>query len=333
MKKIIATLGETAPSIEFIGAVTSTELYGLADALKQMAAALEKLTANGSVGQPNNNIYPARTVLSEMVAATGKALPLTNDGQPAKQPQPTPDKDVIAKFLTRRGVTNQEQKPKVISPERQQKLDELTIFLGKNFSECKTFYQWLKKQLSQPGAITLYLFTGVESKQVKLITELCRLLEAAELIDSLTALDLPGPGIQFKLASSGLNYLAGHWLERFVRLEFDRIAKNSGGKGYEVKSNLLLTFENEEKAELDLIFATGNQVFCIEAKTYPGSKELKNYLKKIEPLRMNPQNLLIVTAERSPEQCQSLTRSLGGVQVIGLDKLEEALISMIKASI
>ncbi len=80
-----------------------------------------------------------------------------------------------------------------------------------------------------------------------------------------------------------------------------------------------------------MLFVLGSKIFCIEAKMKPDEAQLKSYLTRIKPLGFDNKAILIVTADKSAEECQKLAEALN-VRVTGLANFEQTLKTMLDSA-
>ena len=327
MKKIIANIYEAGEFAEPADPAFSGDLHRIAKALERIATTLEKLT-----GEKGNIPVEAKGSLIKAEE------PVNNGLKPLVQHAATSMTDVLEDYLEQKGIKIKPfgEKPTPDEQARRDKLNLLALFLGNNLKECMGLYQWLKSKLSSKNINLTYLFKEADSENREKITNFCNYLKKAGLLKSFSFQVLPENSIKLEFTGKDSSFLKGTWLERFVEQKVRRLLKDAVTKGalqqYQIRSNLKLSFKDNTEGELDLFFAVGKKVFCIEVKTYPSSKDLKDVINKLKPLGINDRNILIVTAEKSSEQCLKLTEVLDGVRVVGLANFEETLKTMIMSA-
>ncbi|HEX2914494.1 MAG TPA: hypothetical protein VH186_27080 [Chloroflexia bacterium] len=277
---------------------------------------------------------PASKVQAD--AKSGKT-PAPQAGKQSAPPMTTANNSVLLKYLKECDITIQERKKK-ISPQEQaylDKLDKLALHLGKNFTECQELYQELKKNIVAPRNSFTYSLKGFSAEQNNKVQNFCRLLKEAELLEEYSYQKKPEYTVRLKASGKEQKYLCGAWLEHYVKQEVARIVKSYGNTKlrYEALANLEIIFKDTSKAELDLFFALGQEVFCVETKMRPSQAELENFLTRIKPLKLDNQALLIVVADKPEEDCQKLSQALGNVQIIRLANLEQSLTVLLKAGL
>jgi hypothetical protein len=143
----------------------------------------------------------------------------------------------------------------------------------------------------------------------------------------------PDFNIQLKASGKEQKFLSGAWLEYYVKSEVDKIVKPYAEQTqqlYEVLPNLEIIFKDNSKAELDLLFALGPSIYCVEAKTRPGLANLKTFQNKIKPLGLETKSVMVVVLDKSEEECLKLSKALGNMPIIRLDRLEETLKDLLK---
>jgi hypothetical protein len=175
---------------------------------------------------------------------------------------------------------------------------------------------------------------GATATQNNRVQKFCRFLKEAELLEECTY--QPKPEYNFKLKPTGKEqkYLSGAWLENYVKQEVARLAQPfvlKSGQPYEVQPNLEISFKDNSKAELDLLFAVGQRVYCVEAKTHSSPKIIQTSLNRIEGLGLDKRAILIVVTDKSEEECLKLSQVLGNIRIACLPTLEKTVNAWLEA--
>jgi hypothetical protein len=348
---------------EFSAPDTALELRRAADALERIANALEKLTAHNSgflaeinyqeeeywITLPDTEYNP-QVASPKIQTEPDKAGQLADSAAPPQPPliekiplnesnssvmaAAAAAHDTLYKYLAQHGITV--QKPK--SPPNQAyqlKLEQLALYLGQNFVSCQDLYKLLKGNMTAPRNSFNYSLKGATAEKNKVVQRFCRLLKEAELIEEPVYQPKPEYNLQLKATGKEQKYLSGSWLEYYVKQEIGRIARfyaERTGQEYEALANLHLHFKDNSKAELDLFFALGKRIFCVEAKLRPGQKDLETYLNRIKPLALDNKAILVVVVDKSEEECQKLSQALGKLRITRLDKLEQTITSLLESA-
>jgi hypothetical protein len=340
----------------------ATDLHRIAGALERIANALEKLTAEAAessaeikqndeqwITLPNTPIVPdeaskkaetkkSAELIPPVAPLASKPLADSAASNSLKLAVPVPNatnNNILLTYLTKRGITVQQPKQKATPEEQayQVRLEKIALHLGENFTVCQELYKELKENLIPPCSPFDYTTKGKITSQNSILRKLCHLLKEAGLLEIYTCKGVSNQ-LTFKLKASGKerNYIEGLWLESYLKQEVERIIRpyaNSTQQCYEALPNLYITFKDGSKTELDLLFALGKKVFCVEAKMQPDLSELQGYLKKVKNLGLSNNAILIVVADKSEEECLKLSQGLGGVKVACLNNFEETLKSML----
>ncbi len=245
---------------------------------------------------------------------------------------------VLHNYLNEQGISVQEAK-KNDSPQEQayqDKLVNLALYLGQNFSECKELYYMLKGSLITPNSTFSYGLKNFSAENKKKVRFFCHLLKGAGLLEVYLNQGTPECLIQLKTAGKEQKYLSGSWLEYYVKQEVARIARRYHTQyslSYEARSNLEIVFKDSSKTELDLFFALGQKVFCAEAKIRPNKAQLEAFLNRIKPLKLDHNSLLVVVADKTEKDCLELSQALGNLRIARLDNLEQSLTAMLNAAL
>jgi hypothetical protein len=316
-----------------IASSNSRELHRIANALERIATSLEKLTFEPPILKPGQNGYSKAVdlpvVLAKPSAQTSPTA--TQLVQPQSATTSSNEHNVLLDYLKERGINVQEPTKKP-DPLYQAKLEKLALFMGQNLMACQELYKLLKHYMIAPRTVFSYSLVGATPDQNKLVRDFCTLLKEADLLEVYTYQGKPDYDIQLKSTGKEQKYLTGAWLEVYVKLEVKRLLQPYAAQSkqlYKALPNLHVVFKDATKAELDLFFAVGKAVFCIETKMRPNLVDLQTYLKKVKPLGLPNQNILIVIADKSAEECLEMTQALNGVQITRLGELEKALKSLI----
>jgi hypothetical protein len=315
-----------------------SELTRIAEALERIATALEKLTETQSYEDKNSWItlpdFEPVTVNSSPVHLNGTASVEVVPPQPvaakAVSGVPPAEKEtVLLKYLKERGITIEETKTKP-DPQTEAKFDKIALHLGQNFAACEELYKLLKRNMVAPRSAFNYSLKGATQGQNQVVREFCRLLKDAGLLESMTYQGTPEYNLNLKASGKEQKYLSGSWLEYYVKQEVERLAQLYSGQPYTGLPNLKVVFKTGVKAELDLLFALGQTVFCVEAKLRPTLADLKAHVEKIRPLQLKHKQILIIVVDKTDEQCVELTSALGNVQIVRLANFEAHLSSLLR---
>lgn len=346
---------ETDPS------ATALDLRRTADALERIAIALEKLNGENHDSFAENSLDDEGWIIlpttapainlppQKAVKQMDEPAPTTELPVPQAQPVATlaeksvdatapTTTGVLRKYLAERDITIQEPKPKEKNPEDQgyqHYLERLALHLGQNFATCQGLYKSLRDNLNKKTPVNTFTYSLQKynseetiAKQNKVIKQFCHLLQKSGLLEEYTYQNTPELTIQLKATGKAKDYLNGPWLEIYVEWEVARIVPLHTKHKYEALPNLNI-IKDGKKTEIDLFFAVGQKVFCIEAKTRPKLKNLKNSLEGKKLLGLDRKAILVVVPDKSEAECQKLSQNLDNVRVARLDNLEQTLKSML----
>ena len=345
------------------------DLHRLVEALERIATALEKLTTDSpsaetepedywitlsnvslpqktipvntqSPIQPNKTVAKKITTPSQPTANKSPikppVKPVTTNGTNSTPLKAPPKNTVLFNYLKQHNITLQE--PKKLTSQQQSyvaKLEKIALILGRNFEICHELYNLLKKNLVIPHNTFTYSLAGATPEQKQIIRQFCQLLKNAQLLETFSYQGKPDFKIELKATGAELNYVEGVWLEKYIKQEMERIVQaylTQPGMLYEALPNPKIVFSDSSNTELDLFFALGKRVFCVEAKMKPNAKDLTDYLSRITPLKLNPKQMLIVAADISEGDCKQLTGELGA-SVIGINNFEQDAKAWLEAAL
>lgn len=344
------TITEFLPQIE--GVLTSksstdnsTDLSRIAQALERIATSLEKLTGSNIKTNEDNQVSSG-VKTSNSVAEPGpsKIVTLTEKAKPTNpekgsieknrftSPAPLIKQGPLENYLAARGFRIISQNKVAKDQERENKLNQLASYMGQHFEEIVIFYQHLKQKAHAPYDGFTYSVKELAPNKQASIKNLCKKLKEVSLLEKLEFNGTSGEIIELKVAKKSQNYLTGEWFERYIEQKVKHILKKHCPANFprRYQPNIKICSKDGLAIELDFLFALKQQIFCIETKTNTHLQELRNYLKRIEPLKLENRILIVVT-EKSNQECQQLSQALNGTKVVGLDNFEEALIALITA--
>jgi len=275
--------------------------------------------------------YPVN-LASSVSSAKAIPAPIMAELELAKPLMTRPKNSILLEYLNERGITVRERKSsqaKIYSDA----LDKLALYLGQNFTTCQELYKLLKSNIIIPCKPFSYSLVGFTAKQNTIVQKFCQLLKDTELLEEYTYRGRPEYIIQLKASSKEQKYLQGAWLECYAKLEVVRIVQPYAVSircYYEALPNLEIIFKDNSKTELDLFFALGQLVFCLEAKMRPDHKNLEIYLNKIKPLGLDYTAIIVIVADKTEEECRELGQILGGVRIVRLTNFEQTLIALLQ---
>lgn len=315
------------------------ELKRIANALERIAASLEKLAPvsptaplqNGTVKTETKVVTTQQNITNppKNGAISPATKVATTQQNPAAKPAPIlAEPIVLRQYLEKHNITLDKSKT-----ETDPKLERLAVYLGHNYAACEELYNLLKRNLNAPQEAFSYSLKEIVPAHKKIIRQFCHLLKVAGLLEEYSYHGSPDFKVQIKASGTEKKFINGAWLESSVRHEIVRIVEPYGENSkqqFKIWSNVEITCKDGAKRELDVLFALGKKVYCVEAKLKPDKEELEEWVKRVKPLGLENKFLLVVAADKSIEECQKLRQTLGNVAITGLDNLEQTLLELVK---
>lgn len=267
-------------------------LNRIADALERIADALE---------QENNK--NTKYFLNSTVA-TQKDIDSNCDKQEecVKHIAERTNENIIS-FLNDRNVSIKTL-PKI--EENITELDNITRFMGEKFSHITKVYNCIKRDLNAQRGFSLNI-KNFSQLEISMSCQFCTLLSRIAFLEQYTYRKSPNFNIYAKASCTPMviNYLNGHWLEKFVVLTVIDIVNELGiANEFAYILNPQIILPNGDDFELDCLFDIKGEIFWVEAKTGNFQQYIHKY-SKIANSIIGVSNSFMVLAEQSFQNSDS----------------------------
>jgi len=209
-------------------------------------------------------------------------------------------------------------------------LDQIAIFMGDNYSGIKKFYERVKSTMNEGRSFSMNLKNEpqrVISNSCYLATELHRIafLEEYRYFRSPKYLLTGKPSRNPK----ALNFLSGHWLERYVKAKLTKlIVSKASKKKFSYLINPQIILPNGDNFELDILCEIENEVYWFEAKTGNYQRHIEKYSKMISVLGIKTSQVFMILLDVDFETASKLS-ALYNLSIISIENAEEKLLDII----
>ena len=153
--------------------------------------------------------------------------------------------------------------------EKEEKLDQIATFMGSRYSFIKRFYGMVKSNMNSGSSFSLNL----RDEPPQVISSTCQVaknLYSIAFLEEYRYFKAPRCLLVARPSRSpqALNFLAGNWLERYVRDKLIRLtAAHTGEISFSYIANAQVTLSNGADFEMDLFFHINDKFYWVESKT------------------------------------------------------------------
>ena len=201
--------------------------------------------------------------------------------------------------------------------------------LASNYPTCLTFMKYIRTSFSNKTSHCNFPLSSIPEEERPATRALARELENCGLLSDLFI--KPDESIigTFPLIPRVGEFISGDFLEIYTAGTVSRILQEKAaalGCGYELLSNAVVE-GGSEVHELDLLFRLDDRLFWCEVK----SGRFSNYTKYYRIgrwLNLPPENCILLTAEKSPSSCETISYFYE-FHVSNIETFPEALTNMI----
>jgi len=297
--------------------------------LERIATALERIA--DCMGE-----FPPETAhIATMLEATeANAAEAGSDGETPCEPElPAPanqTRAVLEAFLESKNITI-----KAVPPEdaADHIIDRLSLYLGERYGALSTILGNIKSTMQNGRSFTLDLGSYAQD-DIGSVCQFCKSLHEVAFLESYRYRKAPHYLIHAKAAtlSKAQKFFGGQWLERFVaqkvRATHAHVANEVGGPvPFEMLINPQIQLPNGDDFELDVLFAIGQSIYWIEAKTGDYQRHVKKYSDFARTLGLDGDHSWMVLTDIRQENCANLS-ALFGMKVCNVQSFHESLLEV-----
>ena len=186
--------------------------------------------------------------------------------------------------------------------------DEVAVQLGDHYETLRIVTDKIK-HIQQKGYTTVKIVLNKKSqKEIQTITRFCKdLYEYSFVAKYFYQKQEKIVRLTLQTSPKIVNFFNGEWMEWFV---FMKLLDFFREKQLAVAClrNLSVTFQNEDKHELDVFFLINNEIpLCIECKTGEFRTDIEKYSVLRERLKLDETQFLICVIGLSEKQTQGLS--------------------------
>jgi hypothetical protein len=220
----------------------------------------------------------------------------------------------------------------IAAEEKEEKLDQIAAFMGSRYSFIKRFYGMVKSNMKSGSSF--YLNLRDEPPQVVSSTcQVAKELHDIAFLEEYRYFKAPRCLLVARPSRSpqALNFLAGNWLERYVRDTLIRlVAAHTEKISFSYVANAQVTLSNGADFEMDLLFHINDQFYWVESRTGGYQDKIQKYSRIADELGLQGSQAFIVLTDVSQDTKSSLS-SLYHLSVIGVDEVESTFDGILKS--
>jgi len=186
--------------------------------------------------------------------------------------------------------------------------DEVAIEIGKNYDTYGEIIERIRaaQRKGQPGFFVQ--LAKKSQKEAQAITTFCRQLYDYSFVAK-CYYQKPEKTLNLSLQSSQLiqDFFAGEWLEWFALMQTLELCQAREAK-FSCARNLNITFENEDRHELDVFFLlNGSRSVAIECKTGEFRSSIDKYVTLRKRLGLKKEEFIVCVLGLSDDQASGLS--------------------------
>lgn len=220
----------------------------------------------------------------------------------------------------------------IAAEEKEEKLDQIAAFMGSRYSFIKRFYGMVKSNMKSGSSFSLNLRD--EPQQVVSSTcQVAKELHDIAFLEEYRYSKAPRCLLVARPSRSpqALNFLAGNWLERYVRGTLIRlVAAHTKKISFSYVANAQVTLSNRADFEMDLFFHINDKFYWVESRTGGYQDKIQKYSRIADELGLQGSQAFIVLTDVSQDTKSSLS-SLYHLSVIGVDEVESTFDGILKS--
>jgi len=220
----------------------------------------------------------------------------------------------------------------IAAEEKEEKLNQIAAFMGSRYSFIKRFYGMVKSNMKSGSSF--YLNLRDEPPQVVSSTcQVAKELHDIAFLEEYRYSKAPRCLLVARPSRSrqALNFLAGNWLERYVRGTLIRlVAAHTKKISFSYVANAQVTLSDGADFEMDLFFHINDKFYWVESKTGGYQDKIQKYSGIAHELGLQGSQAFIVLTDVSQDTRSSLS-SLYHLSVIGVDEVESTFDGILKS--
>jgi hypothetical protein len=220
----------------------------------------------------------------------------------------------------------------IAAEEKEEKLDQIAAFMGSRYSFIKRFYGMVKSNMKSGSSFSLNL----RDEPPQVVSSTCQVakeLHDIAFLEEYRYFKAPRCLLVARPSRSpqALNFLAGNWLERYVRDKLIRLTvAHTGEISFSYIANAQVTLSNGADFEMDLFFHINDKFYWVESKTGEYQDKIQKYSRIADELGLQRSQAFMVLTDVSQDIRSSLS-SLYHLSVIGVDEVEATFDGILKS--
>jgi hypothetical protein len=200
-------------------------------------------------------------------------------------------------------------------------LDRIAVFMGTRYQDIGYLYGKIKSNMNLGKTFTLRL-KGYPEEQVSGMCQFGTHLHEIAFLEEYYYQRSPKFLLYGKpsKSSQALNFLSGHWLERFIKEQvIDMIENTNSDLKYAYLVNPQVILPDGADFEFDVIFQIEDEIFWFEAKTGEYQRHVEKYSKVSSLLDLDEEHSYMILLDMPETQTKTLS-SLFNMTVVNLEQ-------------
>lgn len=215
---------------------------------------------------------------------------------------------------------------KAAEGELDNKLNWISNLMGQRYSMIEKLYKEIKSGIGEEKSLTLCL----KGNPPEVINYSCQLASTLHKVNFLEEYNYSKSSktlmVKLSKSSEAIKFLSGDWLERYVKQQLIKFAREQGQKiDFSYIANAEVTLPNGSDFEIDLFFHINNRFYWIESKT--GSEVLLARLRN--GLGLGPDQVFLVLADADQETRSRISSSYN-LSAISVEEVESLLYRIVR---
>ena len=210
------------------------------------------------------------------------------------------------------------------------KLNWISNLMGQKYLLIKKLYKEIKSSIGEGRTLTLCL----RGEPPEVISYSCQLALNLREVKFLEEYNYSSSSKTLKAKPSrspeAINFLSGDWLERYVRQQLVKLAKEQGKKiDFSYIANAEVTLPNGSDFEMDLFFHINNRFYWVESKTGSYRDSVEKYSWLASEMGLEPGQVFLVLADADQETRSRISSSYN-LSAISVEEVESLLYRIVR---
>ncbi|MFS8901898.1 hypothetical protein NW845_11080 [Synechococcus sp. H60.2] len=219
---------------------------------------------------------------------------------------------------------------KAAEGELDNKLNWISNLMGQRYSMIEKLYKEIKSGIGEEKSLTLCL----KGNPPEVINYSCQLASTLRKVNFLKEHNYSKSSktlmVKLSKSSEAIKFLSGDWLERYVKQQLIKFAREQGQKiDFSYIANAEVTLPNGSDFEIDLFFHINNRFYWIESKTGSYRDCIEKYSWLASEMGLGPDQVFLVLADADQETRSRISSSYN-LSAISVEEVESLLYRIVR---